>query len=69
MQSKNQRFIHSKLTSRPAEKSYRFRVPDVDFKGQFKDVSDEVLKKEKSTLSRGTASKLLALAIARTNRR
>lgn len=69
MQSKNQRFIHSKLASRPAEKSHRLRVPDVDFGGEFKDVSDEVLKKEKSSLSRGTARKLLAVAIARTNRR
>ena len=69
MQSKNQRFIHSKLASRPAVKSYQLRVPDVDFKGQFKDVSDDVLKKEKSSLSRDTARKLLAVAIARTNRR
>lgn len=68
MQSENQRFKHSKLTARAAEKAERMSVPDIDFGGKFEDVSATVLKKEKTSLTPATKAKLIAVAIARTSR-
>ena len=68
MQSENQRFKHSKLTARAAEKADRIRLPDIDFGGRFEDVSAEQLKKEKTRLSAATKAKLIAIAIARTSK-
>lgn len=63
------RFKHSKLISRAAEKAEKMTVPNIDFGGRFEDVSAAVLKREKSSLTPATKSKLIAVALARTNRR
>lgn len=63
------RFKHSKLISGAAEKAEKMTVPNIDFGGRFEDVSAAVLKKEKCSLTPATKTKLLAVALAHTNRR